>query len=120
MMDVINPTPSAAGMLNVICINPEPIPARSGSTADIPAVLQAGNARPTPIPMSASGITIWPIVVLGEKNSPIHASATACISSATVIGRPGPTLSTHRPAGGSKIMQIPVVIRMTFAALPGL
>jgi hypothetical protein len=30
----------------------------SGSTADIPAVLQAGDASPTPIPMSANGIAI--------------------------------------------------------------
>ena len=64
-------------------------------------------------------VTIWPSEVVGEKDSPIQASATACISSATVIGRPGPTLSTHRPAGGSKTMQIALVINMTLAALPG-
>jgi hypothetical protein len=58
--------------------------------------------------------------VVGPKNSPIQASATACMSNATVIGSPGPTLSTQRPAGGSNTMQIPVVIKMTLAALPGL
>ena len=120
MMEVTRPTPSAAGMLKVICINPDPIPARSASTADIPAVLQAGSAIPTPMPISARGITICPSVVVGEKDNPIHASATACISSATVIGMPGPTVSTHRPAGGSKTMQMPVVIKMTLAALLGL
>ena len=106
-------------MLNVICISPEPIPARSGSTADIPAVLQAGNANPTPIPMSANGIAICATVVVGVNDNPIHANATACISRATVIGSPGPTLSTHRPAGGSNTMQTAVVIKMTLAALPG-
>ena len=89
-------------MLKVICIKPEPMPARSASTADMPAVLQAGSEIPTPIPMSASGITIWPSVVAGPKNRPIQARATACMSSATVIGIPGPTLSTHRPAGARR------------------
>lgn len=119
MMDVTNPTPRAAGMLKVICISPEPIPARSASTADMPAVLQAGRAIPTPIPISANGITICISDVCGPKVKPIHASATACRSRATVIGNPGPTLSTHRPAGGSKIMQMPVVMTMTQLALPG-
>ena len=70
--------------------------------------------------MSANGITICPSVVVREKDRPIHASATACMSSDTVIGRPGPTLSTQRPAGGSNTMQMPVVIKMTDDALPGL
>ena len=106
-------------MLNVICISPEPIPARLASTADIPAVLHAGRAIPTPIPISANGITICPSEVAGPNVKPIHARATACISRATVIGSPGPTLSTQRPAGGSNTMQIPVVITIAQLALAG-
>jgi hypothetical protein len=79
MIEVISPTPSAAGMLNVICISPEPMPARSGSTADIPAVVQAGNAKPTPIPMSANGIAICAtvVVVMQPPGSPDTSTAGA-------------------------------------------
>jgi hypothetical protein len=74
MIEVISPTPSAAGMLNVICI---------------PAVLQAGNAKPTPIPMSANGIAICATVVVGVNDNPIHANASTATRRKPRVGYTG-------------------------------